>query len=116
MIPQSAYTSLPQAYAGKIIEPDRIESYKDAAARAMKIKGYRDGLPCFYYHTYSVIEDRLDCDDCAYQLITYFERAIAWRLDGGHWLQQKIAAQHPVCSPNKQEIQEFELVDACKWY
>jgi hypothetical protein len=51
MIPQSAYTSLPQAYAGKIIEPDRIESYKDAENQGL--------WACFYYHTYSVIEDRI---------------------------------------------------------
>lgn len=115
MLTHPAFTSCPTSFATRIIEPDRLESHEDPSARAQKITGYRNGQPCFYFHTYSIIESRSDCDDCTYELVTYFERAIAWRMDDGHWLQQKSAAHHPVCRPGNQQLPDFVVVDACEW-
>jgi len=61
-------------------------------------------------------EPRFDCDDEAYELIVYYERVLAWRLDDGRWIQQKIQAQHPVCRLNGQRCPEYEEIDVCAWF
>lgn len=116
MTPYSARMQAPAQFSEKLIPPAQLQHYTDHAARARKIKGFsQEGLPCFYFHSYSMLESRIDCDDCAYELIVYFEQVVAWRLDDGHWIQKKIQAHHPVCSPSHQQLQEFEIVKDCEW-
>lgn len=115
MMSHSAFISPPPQFSKAIVEPAWFERHEDKPARALKIKGFHQGQSCFYFHTYSIVEQRFDCDDCAYELITYFERAIAWKLNNGRWLQQKFQAHHPVCSPENQMLQDFEIVEVCAW-
>lgn len=109
------FSSCPEPFATRIIKPDELKTHEDRPARAQKIIGYLHGQPCFYFHTYSIIESRIDCDDFTYEIVTYFERAIAWRMHDDLWLQQKTAAHHPICRPSNQQVQDFEVVAHCAW-
>lgn len=114
MISHPEFSLYPEKFINHIIKPDKFERYEDKSARAIKIKGYRRGQSCFYFHTYSIIEDRLDCDDYTYELITYFEWTVAWQLDDGTWLQKKFKAHHPISKPSHQQLQDFAVVDRCE--
>ncbi len=80
----------PEKYRNQIIPAMRLERLEEPSAHAIKIKGYaRDDLPCFYFHTWTLLEERFDCEDTAYLLATYSEWVIAWRLKTGKWIRQK---------------------------
>lgn len=80
----------PEKYRNQIIPAMRLERFEEPSAHAIKIKGYaNDERPCFYFHSWTLLEERFDCDDTAYLLATYSEWVIAWRLDSGKWLRQK---------------------------
>jgi len=81
---------IPEIYRNQIIPALRLERFDEPSLRAIKIRGYAlDNRPCFYFHTWTLLEERFDCDDTAYLLATYSEHVIAWRLKSGKWVQQK---------------------------
>ncbi|MBS1154766.1 MAG: hypothetical protein H6R07_690 [Proteobacteria bacterium] len=80
----------PERYRSHIVPAIRLERFDEPSARAIKIKGYAaDNRTCFYFHTWTLFEERFDSDDAAYQLATYSEQVIAWRLQSGKWVRQK---------------------------
>lgn len=107
----------PDQFVHQIIKPGRLEYFEDESSNALRVKGYSaQGQPCFYFHTYSMSEPRIDCDDEAFELIVYYERVLAWRLNDGHWIQKKIQARHPVASVANQQCSDYEVVDVCEWF
>ncbi|MDR3410238.1 MAG: hypothetical protein P4L87_04715 [Formivibrio sp.] len=80
----------PQHYRTQIIPAVRLERFDEPSVQATKIKGYTaDNQACFYFHTYTLFEERFDCNDEAYRLAAYSEQIIAWRLTSGKWIRQK---------------------------
>lgn len=80
----------PARYRSCIVPAIRLERFDEPSLQAIKIRGYAaDHRPCFYFHTWTLFEERFDSNDEAYRLATCSEQVIAWRLTTGKWVRQK---------------------------
>jgi len=79
--------SLPSEFAVKVVPPVKLETFADPLARSEKSHGYDSANErCFYQHAYAVTTERFDEDDNFLEVVTYFEKARAWRMKDGRWL------------------------------
>ncbi|MCE5182622.1 MAG: hypothetical protein LLG15_12575 [Betaproteobacteria bacterium] len=79
--------SLPAEYAVEIVPPVKLETFADPSACSEKSHGYDSANErCFYQHAYAVTTERFNDDDDFTEVVTYFEKARAWRLKDGRWL------------------------------
>lgn len=108
MHPPPAAELLPAHYLSRIIAPTCFDRYDEPSARAVKVKGYAENRGiCFYFHTYTLLEERFDCDDQPYQLATYVEHVVAWRLRSGKWLRRKLQRTlHEACCDQMEIVEE----------
>lgn len=106
------FTNPPQDWRPQVVRVQRVERHEDRDAKAVKVYGFgADGGRCFYFHSYFMTEERFDCDDDFYEVPTYFERIVAWRLLDGRWLRQKIQAHHLAECGRGVESGPLEVVD-----
>lgn len=79
--------SVPAEFAAEVVAPVRVDTFTDRLARSEKRHGYDSANErCFYQHAYTVTAERFDDDDNFLEIVTYFEKARAWRLKDGRWL------------------------------
>lgn len=79
--------SLPAEFAVEVVPPVKLETFTDPLARSEKSRGYDSADErCFYQHAYVVTAEHFDDDDNFLEVVTYFEKARAWRLKDGRWL------------------------------
>lgn len=83
-------TELPKTYMERVILPVSIEHHVEESAQAEKILGLDEaGKRCFYYHAFTLTDERFDIDEMPVQVEMYREKVIAWRLRNGMWLRLK---------------------------
>lgn len=83
-------TELPETYKSRVVMPASVEHHLEASANAEKIFGLdEDGNRCFYYHAFTLTDERFDIDEMPVQVDMYREKVIAWRLHNGMWLRLK---------------------------
>lgn len=112
-IPPVAIDLIPEPYCHQVLPALRLERHDEPSACAIRIKGYaHDDQPCFYFYSWTLMEERFDCEDSAYLLATYSEWMIAWRLKSGQWVRQKRQIDR-LKQPYRQQdfLHEFEILD-----
>ena len=93
MIEDYCAEELPEKFRSRIVAPVRVEHHVDASANASKTHGFdRNGLRCYYRHTFTLTEERFDAEEFPLEINVYREQVLAWRLDDGKWLKLKESA------------------------
>lgn len=102
---------LPEAYRTDVIEPVMLERFREPSSNSERIFGLdADGERCFYYHAFTLTDERFDIDEMPVLVDVYYERVVSWKLRNGSWLRIKAHVdQLERC--NKQMTTQEELTE-----
>lgn len=81
---------LPREYQNSVISPKTFVHHTEPSVSADKIIGYdAAGTPCFYFHSFLLMEEGFDVDEFPILINAYYECVVAWRHWQGQWIKLK---------------------------